>query len=465
MPARFVNVDRQTPMFLPCDLRDWLPAEHVVHFILDAVEQLPLNHFHVNARGTGSEQYPPAMMLALLIYCYATGRFGSRTIEAATYSDVAVRFICANQHPDHDSICTFRTTNEPAFVAAFTHVLHLAHQWRLTQLAGISVDGSKIAANASKHAAVSYQRAGEMIAQLELEVQELLTRAKQADAQETKTPELDIPAELRRREHRVAALQRARQVIEERARQLAAEQQPEYEAKVAARQAQRAAGQKPRGKAPVPPSPTPEPKAQYNFTDPESRIMKAGNGSHFEQAYNAQAAVDGAMLIVGARVSDAPNDKQELPASVAMISPVVAAEVKNVLADSGFYSEAAVAAVESRPVGNGAASGVTVYAAVAKTSHHKTVADLLPQPEPPAPGPDATAKDRMAYRLKTAVGQALYRLRKQTVEPVFGIIKEVMGFRRFMLRGRAKVSLEWTLVCLSYNLKRLFTLKNQAAAG
>ena len=463
MPARFVTVDRQTPMFLPCDLCEWLPADHIVHFILDAVEQLPLHHFHVNARGTGSEQYPPAMMLALLIYCYATGRFGSRTIEAATYSDVAVRFICANTHPDHASICAFRTANEPAFIAAFTHVLQLAQQLRLTRLGSVSVDGTKIAANASKHAAVSYQRGGEMIAQLELEVQELLTRAKQAEAQETQTPGLDIPAQLRRREQRVAALQRARAVIEERARQLAAEHQPEYAAKVATRQAQRNAGQKPRGPEPVPPSVAPDPKAQYNFTDPESRIMKAGSGSHFEQAYNAQAAVDEAMLIVGARVSDAPNDKQELPASVAAISPVVAEEVKIVLADSGFYSEAAVAAVEQMPDGTG--SGVTVYAAVEKQSHHKTVADRLPQPEPPAPGPDAPAKAQMAHRLKTAVGQALYRLRKQTVEPVFGIIKAVMGFRRFLLRGRAKVSLEWTLVCLSYNLRRLFTLKHQAAAS
>jgi transposase len=461
MPARFVTVDRQTPMFLPCDLREWLPADHIVHFILDAVEQLPLAHFHVNARGTGSEQSPPALMLALLIYCYATGRFGSRTIEAATYSDVAVRYLCANTHPDHASICAFRTANGPAFAAAFTQVLQMAHQLRLTQLGSVSVEGTKIAAHASKHAAVSYQRAGELIAQLELEVQELITHAQQADAQETQPPGLDLPAELQRREPRVAALRRARQVIEERARELAAAQPPEYEVKVAARQAQRAAGQKPRGKEPGPPSAIPEPKAQYNFTDPESRIMKAGNGQHFEQAYNAQAAVDGAMLIVGARVSDAPNDKQELPASVAAINPVVKAEVKNVLVDSGFYSEAAV--VEQKP--DGTASGVTVYAAVEKHSHHKTVADLLPQPEPPFPGPEASAKEHMAHRLKTAVGQALYRLRKQTVEPVFGIIKEVMGFRRFRLRGRAKVSLEWTLVCLSYNLKRLFTLKHQAAAG
>ena len=461
-PARFVNVDRQTPMFLPCDLRDWLPPAHIVHFPLDAVEPLPLGHFRVNHRGTGSEQYPPAMMLALLSYGYATGRFGSRTIEAATHSDVAVRFICANPHPDHASICAFRTANGPAFRAAFTQVLPLAHHLRLTQVGTLSVDGTPLAANASKHAAVSPQRAGEMIAQLELAVPALRTRAEHADAQETQEP-LDLPAELRRREQRLAALQRARQVIEERARDMAAAQQPEYETKVAARQRQRDAGKKPRDPEPEPPSVEPEPKAQSNVTDPESRILKAGNGSHFEPAYHAPAAGDGALLIVGERVSDAPNDKQELPANVAAISPVVAAEVKAVLVDSGFYSEAAVAAVDQSS--EGTPSGLTVDGAVEKHSHHKTVADLLPPPEPPAPGPGATAQAHMAHRLKTALGQALYRLRKQTVEPGFGIIKEGMGFRRFLLRGRAKVSREWTLGCLSYNLKRLFTLNVQAAAG
>ena len=462
MPARFVNIDRQTPMFLPCDLRQWVPEGHIIHFIIDAVEQIPTAHFHVNHRGTGSEQYPPAMMLALLIYCYATGRFGSRAIEAATSSDVAVRYLCANTHPDHDSICTFRTTNENAFQAAFVSVLQLAQHLRLTKVGTVSVDGTKIQAYASKHAAVSYARAGEMIEQLELEVKELVERAQQAEARESQEP-LDIPAELARREKRQAALRQARQVIEERARAMAAAQQEEYKAKVAARQARRAAGKKPRGKEPTPPSPTPDPKAQYNFTDPESRIMKAGSGPHFEQAYNAQAAVDEAMLIVGQRVSDAPNDKQQLVANVGAISPVVAAQVQAVLVDSGFYSEAAVAAVEQKPDGTG--SGLIVYAAVEKHSHHRSVADLLPQPEPAAPGPQASAKEVMAHRLKTKTGQALYKLRKQTVEPVFGIIKEVMGFRRFRLRGRAKVALEWTLVCVSYNLKRLFVLKNMAAAG
>ena len=462
MSARFVNLDRQTPMLLPCDLREWLPADHLVHFILDAVEQIPTGHFRINHRGTGSEQYPPTMMLALLIYCYATGRFGSRTIEAATHSDVAVRYLCANQHPDHDSICVFRTGNRAAFEAAFVTVLQLAQQLRLTRVGTVSVDGTKLQANASKHAAVSYQRAGELIAQLQLEVQELVTRAEQADIREAKET-LDIPAELTRRETRMDALKQARQVIEARAKQLAAAHQVEHQAKVTARQAQRTAGKKPRGPEPKPPSEVPDPKAQYNFTDPESRIMKAGNGQHFAQAYNAQAAVDEAMLIVGQRVSDAPNDKQELVPTVQAISPVVAGDVHAVLADNGFYSSTAVQAVEQTP--DGTPSGLTVYAAVGKQTHHQTVADLLP-PSEPAPLPaDANPKEKMAHRLQTSVGKTRYKLRKQTVEPVFGIIKSVLGFRQFLLRGREKVSLEWLLVCVSYNFKRLCTLKNLVPAG
>jgi len=462
MPARFVDLDRQTPMFLPYDLREWVPAGHIVHVILEAVEQIPTAHFRINHRGSGSEQYPPTMLLALLIYCYATGRFGSRTIEAASYSDVAVRYLCANHHPDHDTICTFRTANEAAFKAAFVTVLQMAQHLKLTKLGTVSIDGTKIQANASKHAAVSYARAGEMLVQLELEVQELMARAQQAENQETKE-QLDLPAELTRREDRRAALQQARQVIEARAKELAAAKQADYDAKQAQRQTQRDAGKKPRGPEPKPPGTVPEPKAQYNFTDPDSGIMKAGSGQHFEQSYNAQAAVDAAMFIVGERVSPAANDKQELPATAAAISPVAAPHVATILVDSGFYSEAAVQAVEEKP--DGKASGVTVLAAVEKLSHHKTVADLLPQPEPPAPGPEASAKERMAHRLKTASGKALYKLRKQTVEPVFGIIKAVLGFRRFSLRGRAKVALEWTLVCVSYNLKRLWSLKTQAAAA
>jgi len=332
-------------MFLPCDLREWVPAGHVVHFILDAVEQIPTGHFHVNDRGTGSEQYPPTMMLALLIYCYATGRFGSRTIEAATYSDVAVRYLCANHHPDHACLCEFRVTNEAAFRAAFTTVLELAHHLRLTKVGTVSVDGTKIQANASKHAAVSYERAGEMIEQLELEVKELMERAKQAEAQETKEP-LDIPAELGRREKRVAALQQARQVIEERAKELAAAQQAEYEAKQAARQAQQEAGKKPRGKEPCPPSEQPDPKAQHNFTDPESRIMVRDGG--FLQAYNAQIAVDeGAQIIVAAALSNQAPDAEYFEPMLRRVVENCGAVPTCTTGDSGYFSASNVAAAEA----------------------------------------------------------------------------------------------------------------------
>src|SRR5260221_10739794 len=221
MAARFINLDRETPMFLPCDLREWVPQNHIVHFILDAVEQIPTAQFQVNDRGTGSEQYPPTMMLAFLIYCYATGRFGSRTIEAASYSDVAVRYLCANVHPDHSSICEFRVVNQAAFRAAFVSVLQLAQQLRLSKVGAVSVDGTKIQANASKHAAVSYQRAGEMIEQLDLEVKELMERAEQAEAKEAQET-LDIPAELARREKREAALEEARPGVAQRGKSKAA---------------------------------------------------------------------------------------------------------------------------------------------------------------------------------------------------------------------------------------------------
>jgi transposase len=455
MPARFVNVDRDTPMLLPCDLREWVPTEHIVHFILEAVEQISTDHFQINHRGTGSAQYPPAMMLALLIYGYATGRSGSRTIEAATFSDVAVRYLCGNLHPDHDSICTFRRENKAAIEAAFLKVLQLARELKLARLGTISIDGTKMLANASKHAAVSYGRAGEMIEQLQMEVKQLLEKAEQADAQEQASG-LAVPAELARREKRLSALREARRVIEERAKEAAAFQQKEYEAKMEQRQAAREQGHKPKGKDPQPPSATPESKAQYNFTDPESRIMKAGSGGHFEQAYNAQAAVDENMLIVGAQLSAAPNDKEQLVETWAAVPPEIKPEVNAILADNGFYSEAAVKALEE-PLDQ-TAHAVTVYAAVERSAHHHRLEDLE-QKDPAALVPEATAKERMAHRLKTKAGRALYKIRKQTVEPVFGIIKEVMGFRRFRLRGRQKVSLEWKLVCLSYNLKRLFALK------
>ena len=457
MATRFVSIDRDTPLLLPPNLRDWVPADHLVHFILDAVDALDLRQVKVNTRGTGSEQYPPPMLLGPLIYSYATGIFGSRRIEQSTYDSVPVRLLTADTHPDHDTLCTFRRENQPLLTESFVKVLQLAQQLKVLKFGQLTVaaDGTKVLANASKHSAVSYERAGEVIAQLELEVQQLMAKAEQADA----TPLQDgltIPEEITRRQERKAALAQARVEIEARAHARYTAQLAEHEQKLAERAAKKERGEKVGGQPPQPPTSTPQPGDQYNYTDPESRIMKAGNGNHFEQSYNAQAAVDvQSRLIVGERVSQAPNDKQELVPTLAAI-PVSAGPVAAALVDSGFFSAAAVEQVER--TASAAPTGTLVYAAVEKTGHHRSVADLEVKPDPVPPAADASVQEVMRYRLKTPAGKALYKLRQQTVEPVFGIIKSVLGFRQFRLRGRAKVSLEWTLVCLAYNLKRLHRL-------
>jgi len=467
MGPRFKNLDRDTPLLLPPNLRDWLPDDHLVHFVLDAVAALDLRGFRVNTRGTGDEQFPPSVLLALLIYSYATGTFGSRRIEPSTYDRVPVRVLTADSHPDHDTICAFRAQNKALFRECFVKVLQLAGALKVAKFGQVTVaaDGTKILAHASKHSAVSYERAGQTIEQLELEVQQLLAKAEAADA----TPlddGLKIPDEIVRRQERQAQLAQARAAIEARAHARYAVEWAEHEAKLAARQARQAQGETVRGPEPKAPTPEPQPKDQYNFTDPESRIMKAGNGDHFEQAYNAQAAVAvDSRLIVGERVSAAPNDKEQLVPTVAAI-PTAVTNVAAVLVDNGFFSEAAVRAVETTATGE--PSGTVVYAAVEKTGHHRSVSDLEKKADPEPPPAGASRTEVMRHRLKTKAGKALYKLRQQTVEPVFGIIKSVLGFRQFLLRGLEKVSLEWTLVCLSYNFRRLHRLglgEQLAAAG
>ena len=431
MAAKFVNIDHDTPLLLPPDLRDWVEPDHMVHFIMDAVCALDLSAARVNDRGTGSAQYPPSMMLALLIHCYATGTFSSRRIERLTYENVAVRYLCADTHPDHDSICKFRRENKELLSSAFHQVLELA-------------------ANASKHSARSHEHLEKQMTLAQDQIQELLAKA--ADADSTPLQDgLSIPEEIKRREDRLAKFKEAKKVMEQRAKQRFEEEKAEHEAKLAQRQAKEAStGRKSRGREPKPPQEGPRDKDQYNFTDPESQIMK--DGGSFEQCFNAQAAVEvETMLVVGQHVSNAPNDKQQLEPTLNAVSPAVG-PVSGVLADSGYYSERVVATVE-----NGG-EGPTVYAAMKRHSHGRSVQQLEKHPDPPAPPEGASAAEIMAHRLETKAGKDLYGLRKQTVEPVFGIIKEVLGFRRFLLRGLDNVSLEWTLVSTSYNLKRLFNL-------
>jgi transposase len=460
MAARYLVIDHDTPMLLPPSLRDWLPPDHLVHVIMDAVEELDLSRAQVNQRGSGDAQYPPGMLLGLLIYSYATGTFSSRAIERHSYDHVAVRYLCGDTHPDHDTICEFRRRNGELFAHSFAQVIELAARSGVLKVGGITVaiDGTKILANASKHAAVSYGHAGEKMRALDLEIAELMKKAEQADA----TPlddGLSIPEELQRRTERKAKLAAARAEMEVRALARVEQEREEYGQKMAAREVKRAAGKKPRGQDPQPPSGTPEAKDQVNFTDEESRIMKAGNGQHFEQAYNAQAAVEiESRLIVGAPVVNAPNDKEQLAPTFAAIV-AEAGPVAEVLIDSGFVSEKAVQQLEANAYGQ--PTGVKVLAAVKREPHGRTVAQLEKRADPPAPSPDAPFLERLAHRVATKAGRERYRQRQQTVEPVIGIIKQALGFRRFSLRGLTKVRLEWTLVTLAYNLKRLFTLGAQ----
>jgi transposase len=431
-------------------MREWVPANHLVHFVMDAISQLEVGKARVNERGTGDAQYPPAMMLGLLIYSYATGVFSSRQIERTTYENVAVRVMCADTHPDHDTICAFRRRNGELISSSFAQVLELAARCEVLKVGSITVaiDGTKVLANASKHAAVSYARAGRQMQELELEIEELLQKAEQADSTPLEDG-LSIPKEVQRRVERKARLAQARAEMEVRALARSQEEKAAYENKMAERERNRAEGKKPRGREPKPPKDGPESKDQINFTDPESRIMKSGSG--FEQSYNAQAAVEvDSRLIVGQRVTNAPNDKAELVESFTMIEPA-AGPVGEVLMDNGFLSEAAVTALEAK-------CPVRVLAAVKRQSHGRSVAQLEKKADPPAPDPQAPFLERMAHRVATKAGRERYKLRQQTVEPIFGILKETLGFRRFSVRGVANVSSEWTLVTLAYNLKRLFHL-------
>ena len=393
-------------------------------------------------------------MLGLLIYSYATGTFSSRRIEKNTHEQVAVRLLCADHHPDHDSICTFRGENRELLSSSFHQVLESAARIRVLRVGDVTLalDGTKILANASKHSAVSHGHAVAQMQLLEDQIAQLLQKADAADSTPLEDG-LTVPAEVARRQDRLEKLREATAQIEARAKERHREELAAFAEKQKRRDEQQAAGKKPRGRAPQPPREGPRAKDQYNLTDPESRIMKTGSG--FEQSYNAQAAVEvESRLLVSQAVTDAPNDKEQLEPTLAATSPVIES-IAAVLVDSGFYSEAAVAAVEH---GGENRPGPLVYAATGRQPHGRSVEALEKRADPPAPAPGASAGAVMAHRLSTKAGRERYALRKQTIEPVFGIIKAAMGFDRFSLRGLGQARTEWTLVTLAYNLKRLFHL-------
>ena len=446
----FRTINRETKYLLPPSVDDWLPDRHLARFIGEVIDGLDLSRMSRVYRGSGSASYHPRMLLGLLVYGYATGVFSSRKLERATYDSVAFRFLAANDHPDHDTIATFRRRFLEEIEKLFVEVLKLAREMGVLQMGTIGLDGTKIHATASRHSALSYEHAGKIEAQLKAEVADLMAKAEATDAADVPDG-MSIPEELARREERLRKIKAAKATIEARAKERHAHEMAEHEAKMAAREAKIAAtGKKPGGKPPAPPVEGAKPNEQVNLTDEDSRIMPVAGGG-FEQCYNAQAAVAaGSLLVVATDVVQAPNDKHQVEPMLEKIEalPDELGEVENLLADSGYFSAANVEASKE--------AGVEPVIAMGRQPHHPPLSERF-EAAPEAPK-NPTPVEAMAHRLKTPEGRALYALRKQTPEPVFGIIKSVLGFRQFSLRGLDKVRGEWSLMTLAWNLKRMFVL-------
>ena len=450
--SNFRPIDRDTGFLLPPSVDEWLPQRHLARFVVEVVDQLDLSAMEKAYRGSGSASYHPAMLLALLVYGYATSVFSSRKIECATHDSVAFRFISANQHPDHDTLATFRRRFLKDIEALFVEVLLLlAREMKLLQLGTVALDGTKLHANASRHSALSYGHAGKIEAQLKQEVAELLAQAEAADTADL-PDELSIPEEIARRETRLKTLGEAKAKIEARTQERFVREEAEYQAKLAAREEKiQRTGKPPRGKPPAPPRAAPDPKDQVNLTDEDSRIMKVAGGG-FEQCYNAQACVaTTSLLIVGSYVTQAGNDKEQVQPMLARTQalPESLGRVERLLTDAGFTSTANIAACEQ--------AGIEPFMAVGREAHHPSWRSRFAEPAPLSR--EANPLEKMAHRLKTRAGRKLYALRKQTPEPVFGIIKSVMGFRQFLLRGLEKANGEWNLVTMSWNIRRMFALQ------
>ncbi len=449
MARRFKVVDYEASLEQTITIRECLPADHLARFIVAILGLLNLSPIYAFYAPVGGEAYAPEILLGLLFYGYATGVFSSRKIEKAAYESIPFRFIAGGLHPDHDTIANFRKTFLPQITDLFAQVLVIAHEMGLLKLGSISLDGSKIHADASKSHAVSYGRLLTLERQLRTEVEELMVLAERADQGDL--PEgLEVEVEIALRQERLANLAQAKAVLEARAQERYEAEKAEYEAKLQEREEKaQQTGRNPRGRAPQPPTPGPRAKDQYNFTDPDSRIMKNSCDEGFDQHYNVQVAVEqDSRLIIGSTVSNHPNDKGEAIPTVDAI-PTEVGKPKAAALDNGYFSPTNIEELEAR--------GIEPYIATGRDRHHQSWQERFAQPQA-LPPEEATPMVKMAYKLKTEIGKLIYGLRKSTVEPVIGIVKETLGFRQFSLRGLVKVAGEWRLVCLAYNLKRLHVL-------
>jgi transposase len=450
MARKFKTVDYEESLEIEVKIGDVLPPDHLARFVVFVIGQLDLRAIYQQYASTGGPPYAPEILLGLLFYGYATGVFSSRKIEKATYETIPFRFIGGGWHPDHDTIAHFRKEFLPEIQELFIQILVVAQMMGLLKLGNISLDGTKIHADASKHNAVSYERLLALESQLKGEVAALFALAEQAD-REVVPEGMVIEDEIVLRQNRLAQLAQAKAVLEARAELRYEAEQAEYEVKLEERAAkERERGRKLGGPQPKPPVAGVRDKDQYNFTDPSSQIMKNSNNQGFDQHYNAQAAVEqDSILIVGHGLSNHPNDKQEAVPTLEAIPTDAIGWPDAAAMDNGYFSQANIEAFQAR--------GVEPYIATGREAHHQSWQAFFAQQSDP-PSEDASPKEKMAYKLQTEIGQAIYRLRKCTVEPVIGIIKEVLGFRQFSLRGLVAAAGEWGLVCIGFNLKRMHTL-------
>jgi transposase len=423
---------------------------------VDVVEGLDLSAVVRAYVGCGSEAYHPATLLSLLIYGYATGTYSSRKIERATYDSLAFRYVACNRHPDHGTLATFRRRFGEEFQSAFVQVLQIAREDQLSRFGTVSLDGIKIHANASRHSALSYGHAEKIEAHLKAEVRELLALAEAAD-QSSVPDAVNLPDEIKRREDRLAAIVTAKAKIEARAKERYEQAQVAHNAQMAGRGKKEAdTGKKPGGKPPKPPEAGPRADDQINLTDEASRIMTVAGG-RFDQCFNAQAVVDTeSLLVLVAHVRHDTNDKQQVVPMVEKMqaNPEGLNQPDILLANTRYFSEKNVETCVDAKI-----TPIMPLIAVKRDQHHPQWRDRFTEPETLLE--DASPFEVMKHALKTKDGRAAYALRKQTVEPVFCIIKSVMGFRQFLLRGLDNVQNEWTLVCLAWNLKRMAALRPQ----
>lgn len=446
---RFREYERRQGLLLPPSLEEWLPAKHLARFIGDTIDALDLGDWeraYATETGSGAPPFHPVMMLKVLVYGYATGTFSSRQLAANCVDDVAFRYLAAQGRPDFRSLLKFRKRHLRRFARLFVQVVQLAREAGLVKLGRIAVDGSKIKANASKHKAMSYERMCAAEKNLTEEIHGLIDRAKAVDAEEERyygnEDGYSLPDALAHREHRLATIQAAKARLEERARQRAEAEKERREAEARAREEQ---GEKPK-RYKKEPDPTPKPKEQENFTDPESRVMRDGATKGFVQAYNTQIAVDDAhQIIVATDLDNQACDQGHLAPMIDAVKENTGTYPNEALADAGYKSEETFEALEDHPD-----HPTEAYVACGREAYDPRI----PCPTEPLPE-DATATQRMERKLLTPNGRNIYRKRKSIVEPVFGWIKNILGFRQLSLRGQANARGEWHLVCAALNLRRM----------